>query len=156
MTAASIKEIAAAEKVGPIGRVGRWATDNAMIVFVVWALLAVGLGFLAPRVEHALSGAGWEASGSESVAAREAIDSEFGGMSAYGLMAVVYSDSATYGEPMFDAAVAEASSQLKSDERISKVIPPQPGMTVSKDGSVAVIRAGAADTPTPTHSSVGA
>lgn len=43
------------------------------------AWVAVGLGGFAPRVEHALSGAGWEATGSESVAAREAIDRSLGG-----------------------------------------------------------------------------
>ena len=34
---------------------------------VAWVVVAVGLGFLAPRVETALSGAGWEATGSDSV-----------------------------------------------------------------------------------------
>ena len=31
-------------------------------------VIAVGLGVFAPRAEHALSGAGWQATGSESVA----------------------------------------------------------------------------------------
>jgi hypothetical protein len=37
----------------------------------VWLLLIVGLGAFAPKVEANLSGAGWQADGSESVAVRE-------------------------------------------------------------------------------------
>ena len=50
-------------------------------VVIAWVVIAAGLGFFAPRAEHALSGAGWEASDSESVAARDKIDSAFGGQS---------------------------------------------------------------------------
>lgn len=141
-------DIEAAAKVGPLGRLGRKAANNAATVFTIWALLAVGLGFFAPKVEHALSGAGWETTGSESVSARDAASQEFGGMSSYGLMAVVHSDTYKFGDPEFDAAIDNAVIQLKSDDRVSQVVPPQPGMTVSKDGSVAVVRSGAADNPT--------
>lgn len=141
-------DLEAAAKVGPLGRLGRKAANNTATVFAIWALLAVGLGFFAPKVEHALSGAGWEATGSESVATRDAASDEFGGMSSYGLMAVVYSDTYKFGDPQFDTAIEKAATQLKSDERISQVVLPQPGMSVSKDGSVAVVRAGAADNPT--------
>jgi RND superfamily putative drug exporter len=48
---------------GPIGRLGRFAATHRRAVFLTWALVAVGLGILAPRVETALSGAGWEANG---------------------------------------------------------------------------------------------
>ena len=63
--------------VGPIGRVGRWTADHVRVVVVAWVVIAVGLGAFAPRAEHALSGAGWEAAASDSVAAREAIDETF-------------------------------------------------------------------------------
>ena len=77
---------------GPIGRLGRWAATHFRVVATVWALIAVGLGVFAPRVEHALSGAGWETSGSESVEVRETVDREFGGLSASALMVVVHSE----------------------------------------------------------------
>ena len=50
---------------GPIGRLGRWTATNFKTVAVIWVVVAIGLGVFAPRVEHALSGAGWEATGSE-------------------------------------------------------------------------------------------
>ena len=58
---------APARRSGPIGRLGRYAATNARTVFIAWAVVAVALGFFAPRVETALSGAGWQANGSESV-----------------------------------------------------------------------------------------
>ena len=49
---------------GPIGRLGRYTATHFRTVAIGWALLAIVLGFFAPKVEHALSGAGWEATGS--------------------------------------------------------------------------------------------
>ena len=54
--------------VGPIGRLGRWTATHFRVVAVAWVVVAVGFGVFAPRVEKALSGAGWEATGSQSVA----------------------------------------------------------------------------------------
>ena len=55
------------------------------------AIVVVVLGAFAPKVEHALAGAGWEASGSESVAARTVVRGEFNGMSSAALQVVVQS-----------------------------------------------------------------
>ena len=54
--------------------------------------LALGFGILAPRVEHALSGAGWQANGSESVQARDAIDRSLGGNGGYAIQVSVHSE----------------------------------------------------------------
>ena len=64
---------------GPLGRLGVWVTDHARLVTIVWLLTIVGLGVFAPQVEHNLSGAGWQANGSESVEARELARQHFGG-----------------------------------------------------------------------------
>ena len=91
--------------VGPIGRLGAWTADHFRAVLVAWIVAAVGLGVLAPRVETALSGAGWEASGSQSVQARTLIDQHFGGQSSAALMVVVHSSMATVSDPQFAAVV---------------------------------------------------
>ncbi len=83
--------------VGPIGRMGRWTAGHFRTVLLAWVAMAIGPGVFAPKAEHALSGAGWEAGGSESVAARELIDKSFGGRSSYGLVAVVHSDTLQAG-----------------------------------------------------------
>ena len=82
-------------KLGPIGRLGRYTATHFRVVLVAWLVIAVVLGFFAPRVETALSGAGWETTGSQSVQARQLIDKNFHGLSSYGLMTVVYSPTKT-------------------------------------------------------------
>jgi len=98
-----------AVRVGPIGRLGHYTATHFRAVLTAWLLIAVVLGFFAPRVETALSGAGWETTGSQSVQARQLIDKNFKGMSSYGLMTVVYSPTKTVGTPSFKAAVAKVA-----------------------------------------------
>ena len=66
-----------------------WVTDHARLVTIVWLLTIVGLGAFAPQVEHNLSGAGWQANGSESVEARELARQHFGGNSSSAIQVVV-------------------------------------------------------------------
>ena len=125
---------------GPIGRLGHWTATHFGVVIAAWIVVAIGLGMLAPRVEKALSGAGWEASGSQSVQARQLIDKNFKGLSSYGLMVVVHSPSQTATGPAFRRATAAAQRMLASSPAVSAVVAPQ----VSRDGHTAVIQAGAA------------
>ena len=113
---------------GPLGRLGRWAATHGRIVAGVWILLVLGLGGLAPRVERALSGAGWEATGSESVQAREQIDASFDGGGSYALQVVVSSDSAKFGDPAFTASIERAVAVLDADDRVARVTPPRDGV----------------------------
>ena len=73
----------------------------------------------APRAEHALSGAGWEASGSESVKARELVEQHFAGLGSYGLMVVVHAPAKTIDDPAFASAVANVERTLAADESIA-------------------------------------
>jgi RND superfamily putative drug exporter len=81
--------------VGPLGRLGRWTAGHVRAVALAWAVLAIVLGVFAPRVETALSGAGWQANGSESVQARKLIQANFAGLSSSALMVVVHSQTET-------------------------------------------------------------
>ncbi len=131
-------------RVGPIGRLGRHAATHFRQVVIAWALVAVGLGLLAPKVETALSGAGWETSGSESVQARQLIDRNFQGLSSYGLMVVVNSPASTVSDPAFASTLTAVEHRLRRDRRVSAVIPPRPGASISPDGHTAIVQAGAA------------
>jgi RND superfamily putative drug exporter len=133
---------------GPIGRLGRYAATHVRVVAVAWAVLAVGLGFLAPRVETALSGAGWEATGSESVAARSLIQQQFGGNASSGLMVVLHSPTRTAADPAFVAATDQVVALVGVDPAVAGVTPPAAGSTISQDGHTAVVLAGAARSPT--------
>jgi putative drug exporter of the RND superfamily len=129
---------------GPIGRLGRYTATHLRTVLAGWAVLAVVLGFFAPRVETALSGAGWEASGSQSVQARHLIDRNFGGLGSYGLMVVVHSPAGSVSDPAFRGTIASAERLLRADSAVSTVMAPAAGTSISRDGHTAVIQAGAA------------
>jgi RND superfamily putative drug exporter len=120
---------------GPLGRIGRWSAAHFRLVALVWVVAALGLGVLAPKVEKALSGAGWEATGSESVHVRELLDRDFGGLSAYALMVVVHSPD----RDRVAGAARAAATVLEADERVRAV----PAPTFSGDGRTAVVQAGA-------------
>ena len=140
--------VTATPVLGPIGRLGRWSATHAKLVALVWLVIAVGLGFLAPKAEQALSGAGWEATGSESVKARDVVQSEFQGLGGSAMMVVLTSPTATVGDPAFTRAIDQVSAILSGDPAVSTVVPPQPGMSISQDGHTAVVQGGAALSPT--------
>ncbi len=129
---------------GPIGRLGRYTATHVRVVAVGWLVVVLGLGFFAPRVEHALSGAGWEATGSQSVEVRDLVDRNFDGLSSNALQVVVHSDEQTVSDPGFQQVVTSAEAVLRRDRRVSRVVSPQPGQSISGDGHTAVIQAGAA------------
>ena len=142
------EELRASRAVGPLGRLGRWTAGHVRVVALAWVVLALGLGAAAPRVEHALSGAGWEASGSESVAARNLVQEHFGGLSSQAFMVVVHSPTQTASEPAFRGTLAKVGAALRASDGVTTVVPPQPGATISANGHTAVVMAGAAGSPT--------
>jgi putative drug exporter of the RND superfamily len=132
---------------GPIGRLGRWSATHVRTVVIAWVVVVIGLGALAPRVETALSGAGWEDSRSQSVQARALIQPNFAGNASSGLMVVVYSPSLTTADPAFASTIARTESILRADSRVASVTPPQRGRTISADGRTAIVMAGSAADP---------
>ena len=132
---------------GPLGRLGLLVTRHARTTTIVWLLVIAGLGAFAPRVEHALSGAGWQADGSESVAARELAQEHFGGNASSAIQVVVKSTDGPVTEGAGKQVLAEVTRTLEADPRIAEVLAPQPGATLSQDGSTAVVLAGAGADP---------
>src|SRR5947209_2096079 len=130
-THASRGSSGARQQVGPIGRLGRWTATHFGIVAAAWIVVALGLGVLAPRAEKALSGAGWEATGSESVQARQLIDKSFEGRGSYGLTVVVHAPDKTVSDPAFRRALRGVETRLKSEPAVATVVPPRTGLSIS-------------------------
>jgi RND superfamily putative drug exporter len=130
--------------VGPIGRLGRYTATHFRVVLLGWLVVALVLGFFAPRVETALSGAGWETTGSQSVQARNLINKDFQGLSSYALMTVIYSPNHTFTSPTFQSVLARVESTLRADKAVKSVIAPASGVSISRDGHTAIVQAGAA------------
>ena len=131
---------------GTLGRLGTWAATHRRVVFAIWAIIAISLGAFAPKVEKGLSGAGWEATGSESVETRQVVDREFGGLSSSAIQVVLHSADSVTTDPAFAQAISDASAVLAKQENIASVVAPQPGTSISRDGHTAVIQGGAAGT----------
>ncbi len=129
---------------GPLGRLGFWTAGHFRAVLLAWVVIAIGFGAFAPKAQHALAGAGWEASGSQSVAARHLIDTQFSGLSSAALQVVVHSDTKSVANPSVQAVINRAESLLRSDAHIRQVVPPTPGVSISRDRHTAVIEGGAA------------
>ena len=131
-------------RVGPIGRAGHYMATHFRVVLVSWLAVAVVLGVFAPRVETALSGAGWQASGSQSVAAQQLIAKHFHGLSSYALMTVLYSPTKTVNDPSYQAVIARVEHALRSDAAVSTVVAPTAGVSISRDRHTVIVQAGVA------------
>jgi RND superfamily putative drug exporter len=130
---------------GRLGRLGRWSATHRRTVALVWVGIALSLGALAPRAEHALSGGGWQADGSESVEARELIERHFDGLGSYALVAVVSSQTSEDASPAFRATVDRVADELRGDSAVAAVR--ARGTVRTPEGPVAVVYGGAgADT----------
>ena len=134
--------------VGPVGRLGRWTTDHLRLVAITWAVIAVALGVFAPKVETALSGAGWQANGSQSVQARQLIQRNFSGLSGSALTVVVHSRRQTASSPAFRATVLRVEQALRQNHSVASIVPPAAGRTIAADGHTAIVTAGAKGDPT--------
>lgn len=132
---------------GLLGRLGQTVTRHARLTSLVWLLVIVGLGSFAPQVESSLSGAGWQASGSESVQARQLAQQHFGGNASSALQVVVHSDEGPLTSPAGGLVLDRVESLLDADPRVASVIAPQPGATLSQDGRTAVVIGGSRSDP---------
>src|SRR5262249_46461529 len=128
--------------VGSLGRLGRWAATHRRAVAFAWLGVFLCLGALAPRAEHALSGGGWQADGSESVRARGLIDRHFDGQGSYALTAVVSADSRHSARPAFRATVARVVGLLRRDPAVGVVRTPRSPDSIAPNGRVAIVRGG--------------
>ncbi len=128
----------------PLARLGRWSHGHRLPVIVVWAIIALALGAFAPKLEHALSGAMWEVKGSDSLAARQVIDENFGGLSSQSAVVVLHSDTLAIDSPAFQERIAAATAVLAQEPAFGPALPPQPGA----DGKTVMVQAGALVDPT--------
>jgi len=133
---------------GLMSRLGAWTATHLRAVLIAWAVVIVGFGFFAPSVQTALAGAGWQDSTSQSVAARNLIQRDFHGLGASALQVVIVDHrTAISSDPAAQAVIAKVTGLLRSDRRVSTVVAPQPGMSLSADGRTGVITGGAAADP---------
>lgn len=129
---------------GWLASLGAWAASHLRLVLVAWLLILGVLGAFAPRVESALSGAGWQDSTSSSVRARDAIAKDFAGLNSTALQVVIHDRAGPVSaDPAGLQVIARATALLHADSRVSTVIAPAPGVSISRDRTTVIIQAGA-------------
>jgi RND superfamily putative drug exporter len=132
-------------RISLFARLGRWTATHLRSVLLAWLVVLGVFGAFAPKVETALAGAGWQDSSSQSVQARNIIQHQFLGLGAAALQVVVVDHHGPIAtDPRAQAAIAKAASMLRADSRISTVVLPQTGTSISRDGRTAIITAGSA------------
>ena len=77
------------ERNGRMARLGAWSATHLRAVLLLWLVVLIVFGAFAPQVEHALAGAGWQDSNSQSVKARALIHRDFAGLGATALQVVI-------------------------------------------------------------------
>jgi len=135
-------------RAGAMARLGTWTATHLRVVLLAWAGVVLAFGFFAPRVQSALAGAGWQDSTSQSVAARTLIQRDFSGLGASALQVVVVDHHGPIGsDPAARRVLARVTALLRSDPRVSTVVGPRPGLSLSADGRTGIVTAGAAADP---------
>ncbi|GAC78803.1 putative drug exporter of the RND superfamily [Gordonia malaquae] len=127
---------------GRLGALGLWVAAHRRIVTWGWVLLIVVLGAFAPMVEKNLSGAGWQANGSESVQVRELAIDHFGGNASSAIQVVIHSEE-PLGSDAERQVIDGVVARLQADDRIGEVLRPVAGATLSADGRTAIVIGGA-------------
>jgi RND superfamily putative drug exporter len=129
---------------GPLGRVGTFVIDHRRPVLTIWLVVLIGLGIFAPGVEGHLSGAGWQADKSESVTVRQLVQEHFAGNGSYAIQVVVHSASAPLAGGDGARVIGRVTRTLQADPRVTDVVGPVPGVTLSQDGRTGVVLGGSA------------
>jgi len=129
----------------PFARLGRWTATHFRTVLLAWGIILVIFGAFAPTVETALAGAGWQDSSSQSVQARNIIQRDFSGLGAAALDVVIVDHNGPIAsDHNAQAAIGKAAALLRADPRVSVVVLPRAGISISRDGRTAIITAGSA------------
>jgi RND superfamily putative drug exporter len=124
---------------------GRWTATHFRTVLLAWGIILLIFGALAPTVETALAGAGWQDSSSQSVQARNIIQRDFSGLGAAALDVVIVDHNGPIAsDHNAQAAIGKAAALLRADPRVSVVVLPRAGISISRDGRTAIITAGSA------------
>ena len=133
---------------GIMVRLGIWTASHPRMVLSGWLVILLVFGALAPAVQKNLAGAGWQDSTSPSVAARDIIQRDFSGLGSTALQVVIVDRTQPLAsDPAAQAVVARVTALLRADRRISTVVAPQPGVSLSADGRTGIVTAGAAADP---------
>jgi RND superfamily putative drug exporter len=132
---------------GPLGRIAYACATHGRRTTCVWLVAIVALGAFLPQLEHSLAGSGMQASGSDSVQARTAIQAEDPAAASSALSVVIRGPKPYAQDPTFRAAAASVGRLLTTNGAVDGSKSPEQTGLISPDGRVVVVTGGAGGTP---------
>jgi putative drug exporter of the RND superfamily len=124
----------------PLDRVARWVSDHRRLVLVGWLLLVLTMAPLAITLNGALSGAGWDASGSESAQVRSELSAQFPQLGAEAAMVVVSQEAPFADDPAnLTALLASLQSAPEASVMVDPLTQPAEAGLIAPDGRTALI-----------------
>jgi len=128
---------------GTFGRLGLWTADHRRVVALTWVVASLGLGAMAPFADHALSGAGWVAVGSQSDREGKLVDRYFPGQGSYALVAAVRAEAGLRSRAGRET-VARVREVLEESSAVRRVLP----LRVAPGGRTGIVEGLPARSPT--------
>ncbi|UTI63245.1 MMPL family transporter [Paraconexibacter antarcticus] len=138
---------AAASALGPLGRLAYASATHARRTAVVWFVVVAGLGAFLPQLEHSLAGSGMWATGSDSVKARDVVQTADPLASSSALSVVMHGARPYAEDPAFRRAARAESRLLGGDKAVRGTVGPQKAGLISADGRTVIVTAGAGASP---------
>lgn len=132
---------------GPLGRLAYTCAANGRRTTIVWVVICCALGAFLPKLEHSLAGSGMWATGSESVAARDAAQAANPLAASSALTVVIRGRRAYSQDAAFRAAANRAAGVLRSDAAVAGVVGPTKARLISPDGRTVIVSSGAGASP---------
>lgn len=125
---------------GPLASIARFSVAKKKSVMLLWAILTIAAGPLAISLTSALSGAGWDAQGSEAQIVRNELRSQFPQVGAEAAMIVVQQDQSVQTSPQaVQTLVKGASTAPGSAGAMNPLEMPAESGLISMDGKTVII-----------------
>ncbi|MCC6703864.1 MAG: MMPL family transporter [Thermomicrobiales bacterium] len=127
--------------VHPLGHVARWVTEHSKLVIIAWVVLILAAAPLALTVNGVLSGAGWDAAGSESARVRDEIGATFPDFFIENAIVVYQQETPIADDPSGLAALVTALGSAPATTGLIDplALPADSGM-ISPDGRTAMVQ----------------
>ncbi|MCE2736436.1 MAG: MMPL family transporter [Acidimicrobiaceae bacterium] len=125
---------------GPLASIARFSVAKKKTVMLLWAILTVAAAPLAISLTSALSGAGWDAQGSEAQIVRNELRTQFPQVGAEAAMIVVQQDQSVQTSPQAVQTLATgASTAPGSAGAMNPLEMPKESGLISMDGKTIII-----------------
>ncbi len=126
--------------VGPLASIARWSVARKKTVMLIWLVVVIAAAPLAIGLSGALSGAGWDAQGSDAEKVRQELRTDFPEVGSEAAMIVVTQSQSVMDSPETVSALAAAAATAPgSTGAVNPLDMPMESGLISQDQKTAII-----------------